>query len=424
MLASQLKESIRRGELDKAFASIYADPLAQRARYGELLNEFLGRYGDRETVLFTSPGRTEISGNHTDHNHGKVLAASIDLDIIAAASPTDDDIIRVKSAGYNEDKVSTMQAQKNCRPGSSAALIAGMCDAFRKNGLQTGGFVACTSSSVPSGSGLSSSAAFEVLCGRILSELYNNGNVSPMQLARCGQYAENVFFGKPCGLMDQAACACGGFLYIDFKDPERPETEKLDFDPARMNYRLCILKTGGSHEDLTPDYAAVPREMRKVASLLGKDVLRDCDETEFYRQIASLRTKAGDRAVLRALHFFAENGRVERQRQALRDGDGKTFFELVAASGSSSFKYLQNVFSPKQIQEQGVSLALALCERQGAVCRVHGGGFAGTVQAYVPTERTDAFVSSLESVFGKGSCMLLQIRRYGVSTIDANGVHE
>lgn len=426
MLASELKTAVSRGDLDETFVSLYGGTQTPRTRYADLIATFLNRYGDREVTLFSTPGRTEVSGNHTDHNHGKVLAASVNIDIIAVAARTDDHTVRIKSAGYREDIVDTSSVSDASafRHGTSSAIIAGVCDAFRKNGYAVGGFVACTASDVLSGSGLSSSAAFEVLCGRILSELYNNGSVPPMRLAQFGQYAENVFFGKPCGLMDQAACACGGFLYIDFQDPKAPVTEKLAFDPEAHGYRLCILNTGGSHEDLTPDYAAVPKEMHAVAALLGKKTLRDCGEAEFLSSLPKLRAEAGDRAVLRALHFFAENKRVERQRQALKDGDGETFFGLVAASGNSSFKYLQNVFSPKQVGEQGVSLALALCEQNGAVCRVHGGGFAGTVQAYIPAAQTEAFVKSLEAVFGKGSCMLLQIRPYGASAVGPDGVRE
>ena len=274
------------------------------------------------------------------------------------------------------------------------------------------------------GSGLSSSAAFEVLCGKILSVLYNGDSVPAMKLAQAGQYAENVFFGKPCGLMDQAACACGGFLYIDFGDAAHPVTEKLTFDPEQEGYTFCIVNTHGNHADLTDDYAAIPAEMRAVAAFLGKRVLRECEESEFVSRLSEARSAVGDRAVLRALHFFAENRRVEQQREALKAGDSERFFRQVTASGKSSFMFLQNVYAPHNPAEQGLSLALAVSERFGAVCRVHGGGFAGTIQAYVPTESAPAYREAIDGIFGEGACMLLRIRPFGAVTLSPDGIRE
>ena len=425
MLATELESAVSGGSLDTAFSALYRDPAQARKRWTNLLRTFRERYGDREVLLVSVPGRTEISGNHTDYNNGCVLAASVDLDVIAVAAKTDEPVVRIKSEGFDEDVVDISDPNPEAvRKGTSASLIAGVCDAFRREGLAFGGSVACTTSGVLPGSGLSSSAAFEVLCGKLLSELYNGGKVPAMQLAKAGQYAENLFFGKPCGLMDQAACACGGFLYIDFADPANPVTEKLSFDPEREGYTFCIVNTGGSHVDLTADYAAVPAEMRAVAAALGKRVLRECDETALLSRLPAVRASVGDRAVLRALHFFAENRRVGLQRDALKNGDGKTFFRLVTESGRSSFMYLQNVYAPGNPAEQGISLALALSERFGAVCRVHGGGFAGTIQAYVPTELAHAYRETVEGVFGAGSCMLLRVRPFGAVAVTAAGVRE
>ena len=425
MLTSAIKAAVQNGAFDNTFTSLYGDTVRPRARYTKLLDEFLDLYGDRESVLISVPGRTEISGNHTDHNNGCVLAASVDIDIISVASATDDNIIRLKSEGYPEDTIDVSAPDpRKVRKGSSSALVAGICDAFAQKGYAYGGFVAVTTSDVLTGSGLSSSAAFEVMCARVQSELYNGGNVPPMQLAIAGQYAENVYFGKPCGLMDQAACACGGFLFIDFADPKSPVTEKLSLDPEKFGYTFCIVNTGGSHVDLTDDYAAVPKEMHACAALMGKKVLRECDETEFLSRIGYMRANVGDRAILRALHYFAENKRVLAQRDALKKGDADTFFANVTASGKSSFEYLQNVYSNRNVAEQGISLALAISERFDAVCRVHGGGFAGTIQAYVPAQKASAYRDAIGAIFGKNACMFLRIRPYGASAVSAEGVKE
>ena len=423
MLATQLEAAVDRGAFDTAFSALYRDVPRAKARWTTLLQTFRAQYGDREAVLLSVPGRTEISGNHTDHNKGCVLAASVDVDIIAVAAKTEGSEVRVKSEGRLEDVIDCAATDpEKVRKGCSAALITGVCDAFRREGLSYGGFVACTTSHVLPGSGLSSSAAFEVLCGKILSVLYNGDTVPAMKLAQAGQYAENVFFGKPCGLMDQAACACGGFLYIDFADPATPVTEQLSFDPEKEGYTFCIVNTGGSHADLTGDYASIPAEMRSVAAFLGKQVLRECDEEDFVSRLSDVRTAVGDRAALRALHFFAENRRVENQRRALKAGNGKEFFRLVTESGLSSFRFLQNVYAPHNPQEQGISLALAVSERFGAVCRVHGGGFAGTVQAYVPTETAEAYREAMDGIFGKGACMLLRVRPVGATALSPDGV--
>ena len=425
MLVSQWKQSFENGQMDATLAALYPSPAPQKGRYLQLLDEFLALYGDLDADLFSVPGRTEISGNHTDHNKGKVLAASVDLDIIAVASKTDDRIIRVKSARYPEDVVDCDKLNPDTvRKGSSTAILQGMCEAFDRKGYAFGGFRACTTSSVVSGSGLSSSAAFEIMCGRILSEFYNGGSVPAMELAKAGKYAENVYFGKPCGLMDQAACACGGFLFIDFKDPESPVTEKIQWNPEQAGYAFFIVNTGGSHSDLTDDYAAVPKEMHACAALMGKKSLRECDEKEFLSRIGYMRGVIGDRAILRSLHFFEENKRVDAQKEALERKDTDAFLRLVTESGRSSFMFLQNVYAPKSPAEQGISLALALSEQYNAVCRVHGGGFAGTIQAYVPFEQADRYRAGLNAVFGEGAAMLLHIRPYGSAVLDPDGIRE
>ncbi|MBO5701986.1 MAG: galactokinase [Clostridia bacterium] len=426
MNARTLKENILSGALDVRFAKLYGSDEAvlsfQRARYSALIGEFATRYGDeREVALFSVPGRSELSGNHTDHNHGCVIAGSIDLDIIAVAAKNEDSTVRIKSEGFPEDVVdiNVFNTPDEARFGKSDALIAGVADGMRARGYAVGGYDACTTSNVLKGSGLSSSAAFENMVGLIISHFYNSGEVDFVTLAQISQYSENKFFGKPCGLMDQVACAAGGIVSIDFADTSAPIVEKVDFDMTGAGYSLCIVNTGGNHADLTPDYAAVPAEMKAVAAELGATVLRETNKEELMKNIAALRGKVGDRAILRALHFFAENDRVAEQKSALKSGDLAKYFSGVLASGRSSYCYLQNVYTTANVAEQGISLALNLCESylskldKPTAWRVHGGGFAGTVQAYVPMEDAEGFVKLLESVFGEGSCYLLKIRLSG-----------
>ena len=352
-----------------------------------------------------------------------VLAGSVNLDVIAVAAPNTDGKIRIKSEGFDMDTIDISDLEaKASENGRAAALIRGVCSRFREMGCELSGFNAYTTSNVMKGSGLSSSAAFEVMIGTILNRFYNGGSVGAVEIAKCGQYAENVFFGKPCGLMDQAACSVGGFAYMDFEDPENVKIERLSLSLG--DYVLCIINTGGNHADLTGDYASVPEEMKSVAARFGKEYLREVDPDEFYSGIASLRSVCGDRAVLRASHFFAENERVEKQRARIKAGDLEGFLRLVSESGDSSFKQLQNIYTTKNVSEQGLSLALSVCERLGAVCRVHGGGFAGTVQAYVKRDRAKRFGKELSAVFGEGSCMFLSIRPFGAVTVEADRIIE
>ena len=426
MNTTQMKAHIASGGIDARLTYIYGEAAvaAQKARYSAAIDEFAAIYGaDREITLYSVAGRSELSGNHTDHNHGCVVAASIDLDIIAVASAREDSVIRIKSEGFPEDVVdfNAYTTPDEAKFGSSASIIAGMCAGFLKDGYAIGGFDAYTTSNVLKGSGLSSSAAFEDMVGNILSHLYNDGKVDNVEIAKLAQYSENVFFGKPCGLMDQVACAVGGIVAIDFNDPKAPIIDKVPFDISAAGYNLCIVNTGGNHADLTDDYASVPAEMKAVAAHFGKAVLREVDESGFVAEIPALREKLGDRAILRALHFFAENKRVASQKNALLSGDLDAFFSEVLASGKSSFCYLQNVYTAKNLSEQGLSLALCLAEQylasRGGAWRVHGGGFAGTIQAYVSMDEVEGFRALMDGVFGEGKCIVLRIRPEGAVKI-------
>ncbi len=399
---------------------LYRDLDAARARLSAAVRRFGEIYGeDRDVYLFSVPGRSEVSGNHTDHNHGKVLAAAIDRDIIAVASPTDNMQVRVQSEGYPEDVVSLADAENpDAYPNySSLALVAGTAGGFLRRGYKIGGFDAYTTTEVLKGSGISSSAAFEVMIGNIMSHLYNDGRIPNEELAKIAQYAENAYFGKPCGLMDQMACAVGGFVAIDFADPKNPVIEPIAFSLLDAGYSLCICNTGGNHADLNEDYASVPAEMRAVAAYFGRDVLRGITEKELIENAPVLRRACGDRALLRALHFVRENDRVTQQAAALARGDIAAFFDGVLASGRSSFCYLQNVYTTKNVSEQGLSMALAITDGilagRGCAYRVHGGGFAGTIQVFLKNELCDEYVSVMDSVFGKGSAMLLSVRPRG-----------
>ena len=372
-------------------------------------------FGTAAQAVFSTSGRTELGGNHTDHNLGKVLAGSINLDTIAAVHTVSGNTVSFASEGYPAISVdiSDLDVHEDLF-GTTEALIRGVAAAMAKRGGKTGGFCANVSSSVFKGSGLSSSAAVEVLVGTIFNSLFNDDRFSTTELAIMGQEAENIHFGKPSGLMDQVACANGGIVGIDFKDPAKPVITPIEIDFADFGYNLVITTTGGNHADLTADYASIPSEMRTVARYFGKKALRDVDPQQFLSQIGDLRKTVGnDRAVLRASHYFQENYRVDCMISALRDRDFGRYLSLVRSSGDSSFRYLQNIYSPKAAGEQGISLALAMTEmflkNEGAF-RVQGGGFAGTIEAYIPLEKTGAYFSHMETLFGKGCCTILAIR--------------
>ena len=366
---------------------------------------------------FSAPGRTEIGGNHTDHQRGRVLAGAVNLDTVAAVKCNGTDIIRIQSKGYpmsivNITELTPVESEINSTP----ALIRGVVARFVEMGCKVEGFDAYCESTVLPGSGLSSSAAFEVLIGTIVNHLFFDGKVSQPEIAMIGQYAENVFFGKPCGLMDQTASAVGNLVTIDFFEAGKPVIEPVDFDFGACGHALCIIDSGADHADLTDEYAAVPGEMKAVAAFLGKEVLTEIDEAAFYAAIPEIRKACGDRAVMRAIHFYQENARVPQQVAALREGNFDKFLSLVKQSGYSSYMYLQNVIPAGYKAHQDVAVALALCEHylegRGAY-RVHGGGFAGTVQAFVPNDILDGFVAGIDSALGKGACHVLSIRPQG-----------
>ncbi|MBQ1208673.1 MAG: galactokinase [Lachnospiraceae bacterium] len=371
----------------------------------------------RELMYFSAPGRTEIGGNHTDHQQGRVLAAAVNLDMLAAVAFNDDGVIRMQSEGFRLCEVALKDLSVEERLyGTTLSLIRGMAAELQKRGAKLRGFDAYVISDVLRGSGLSSSAAYEVLVGTIINELMNEGKANAVEIAQIGQIAENVYFGKPCGLMDQMASSVGNLVTIDFADKANPVVEKIDFDFSTSGYTLCIIDSGADHADLTDEYAAVPGELKKVCAVFGKSVLREIPEEEFMKRIPEVRKAAGDRAVMRAFHVYADNQRVVKQCEALKNNDFDTFLTLVRQSGESSWMYLQNVIPAGYKEHQEMALALALCGKllngQGAY-RVHGGGFAGTIQAFVPNRMVDEFVEGMEAVLGEGSCHCLSIRAEG-----------
>lgn len=403
---------------------------AQRQRYEQAIDSFKKYYGGlgEDFRLFSAPGRTEVGGNHTDHNHGKVLAASVNLDVIAVVEPLDIPKVLLKSEGFDESVIDIGDLTvKDSEKNTADALIRGVAAGFKKHGYNIGGFKAYTTTSVLKGSGLSSSAAFEVLVGNIFNSLYNKSVVNPIKIAQIAQYAENEYFGKPSGLMDQMASSVGGFVSIDFKDIESPIIDKIELDFASFDHALCIVDTKGSHADLTPDYAAIPEEMKAIAGNFSVDYLRQLCRADIMLNIKMLREEYGDRAVLRAFHFFDENYRVDKLVHALKNGDFPAFLDSIRESGNSSYKYLQNVFSVNDYKNQGLGIGLNVAEnvlgRKGA-CRVHGGGFAGTIQAFVPMDLLKEFKMDLEKVFGGGSCHVLGIRRVGGCEVDKNSIKE
>lgn len=400
---------------------------AQKERYAAIEKGFAETFGKKDGVrFFSAPGRTEVGGNHTDHNHGRVLAAAVNLDVVGCAAKTENNLVSLKSAEYpGMDQVDlTDLAPKKEEEGKSVALLKGICAKCLEMGYQVGGFDCYTMTRVLKGSGLSSSAAFEVLVVTVISHLFNDGAIDPVTAAIIAQYAENVYFGKPSGLLDQMASSVGGFTSIDFKDPAKPVINKVNFDFASCGHVLCVVDTGGNHANLTGEYAAIPGEMKAVAAFFGKEFLRDVPEEDFYASMAEIREKAGDRAVLRAMHFYDDDRLAAKEAEALQAGDFESFRHMILSSGRSSFTKLQNVFATVSPNEQGLSLALALTERilgdQGA-WRVHGGGFAGTIQAFVPVSQLERYREEIEKVFGKGSCYVLSIRPAGGTEVLCEG---
>mgnify|MGYP003308126454 CR=1 FL=1 len=378
---------------------------------------FAAVFGGKPERYFSAPGRTEISGNHTDHQRGRVLAAAVNLDTQAAVRLNGTDIIRIQSQGYPLCEVDlTVLVPQASEVNGTASLIRGVAARFAELGCKVQGFDAYCESTVLPGSGLSSSAAYEVLIGTILNHLFFDGRVSAPEIAMIGQYAENVFFGKPCGLMDQTASSVGGLVTIDFFEKDNPNIRSVNFDFSACGHVLCIIDSRASHADLTDEYAAIPGELKAICAHFGKDVLTQIDQADFYAAIPALREKCGDRAVMRAIHFYQENDRVPQQVAALEAGDFDRFLALVKESGFSSFMYLQNVIPAGRTRNQEMAIALGLCEhylRDRGAYRVHGGGFAGTVQAFVPFDLLDSFRAGIDAVLGEGACHVLSIRSQG-----------
>lgn len=417
---SEYIQEIQRGIYDERLREIYVDEKLlsyQKQRYQDALIKFQELFGEKEVSVYSAPGRTEVSGNHTDHQHGHVLAASINLDMVGVVAGIGEKIVRLVSGDApliecDLGQLTPVEEEK----GSTAALIRGVAAGLVQRGYQVGGFEAYVISDVLMGAGMSSSAAFESLIGTIFSGLYNDMQVSSADIAKIGQYAENIYFGKPCGLMDQMACSVGGLVYIDFANVQHPLVKQIPADFEGYRYSLCIVDTKGSHADLTEDYAAIPMEMKAVAAYFGKEFLRDVKEEDFFSNITNLREKTGDRAVLRALHFYTEQGRVSKAVKALEEDDFDSFLSEIRESGASSEKYLQNIYSLKEPQAQSLTVALAVSTyylKDNGVCRVHGGGFAGTIQAFVKNEAVDEYKNAIEAIFGKDACHVLKIRPYG-----------
>lgn len=418
-----VRNKITSGAFDERLARLYgADTEKARARFLHITHLFEEKFGDKEDIrFFSAPGRTEVCGNHTDHNHGQVLAAAINLDAVACAVKTDDHFIRVYSENYPGDIVDINILEPQMKEvEKSASLVRGVAARFKELGYNIGGIDCVTVNNVLKGSGMSSSASFEVLVGTMLNYLYNDGKISPVEIAQIAQFAENKFFGKPCGLMDQMACSVGSFVQIDFCDPGNPVITPVEFDFASCGHSLCIVDTRADHADLTDDYAAIRREMEAVAGYFGKSCLREITEADVLSNVAGIKEKLGERPLLRAIHFFEDNKRVEKEAEALRNGDFDTFKAMTIASGYSSYMYNQNVFSSSNPLSQPVSLALAISElilKGKGAWRVHGGGFAGTIQAFVPNELLNEYKESLEAVFGEGACYVLAIRPFGGTEI-------
>lgn len=417
----KFKSELKSGQYSDILTYIYrtVDTQKYADRYIEVIEEFEKTFGKTEEIsLFSAPGRTEIGGNHTDHQHGCVLAASVNLDVIAAARPNGTNQVRIQSRNYKMDIIDLDDLEVHEEQFDKAiALIRGVLKKFVDLGYPVQGFDAYTISNVLKGSGLSSSAAFEVLVGTIINGLFCNNEVKPVDIAKFGQYAENVYFGKPSGLMDQMASSVGSVVAIDFESTENPKIEKVDMNLQKYGHTLCIIDSGADHADLTDEYAAIPSDMKEIAGFFGKQYLREVDEREFKDNIKSIREKLNnDRAVLRAIHFFNDNKYAQQEVEALKSNDFDYFLKLNRLSGRSSYMYLQNIFAASMPKSQAVSLTLALCDEilgERGSYRVHGGGFAGTVQAFVPNDMLEEFKTKIENVLGEGMCHVLSIRPVG-----------
>ena len=426
MKANELVSKLSTEGAKKYFEKLYGNkPEAisfQISRYQNLIQRFTNQFSAFENLsLFTTPGRTEVGGNHTDHNAGRVLAAAVDLDIVAVASPSGDNQIIVHSEGYPEICINIQELEaRNDEKYSSAALVRGVCARLQEIGYKIGGFRSSIDGRVPKGSGLSSSAAFEVMMVTILNQFYNNGVIDNTLNAQIAQYAENEYFGKPCGLMDQTTCAYGGLVFIDFKDFAKPVIEKINYDFSQEGYTILIIDTGGDHADLNDDYEALENEMKSVARRLGGSVMREFTDIQVIENLKQLRTQVSDRAILRALHFYNDDHRVVKQVEALKANRIANFLELIKESGESSWMLCQNCYSSKHVEMQGISIALAVTSqllKEGA-WRVHGGGFAGTIQVFIPSNQLDTYLLPIRKIFGDQACHEIFIRSIGTTRIN------
>ncbi len=416
-----VRGSLEQGSLDQRIKEIYVDEQRvpyNRERYIRAIDRFTELFpSEKEIEIYSAPGRSEVCGNHTDHQNGMVLATSINLDAIAIVAKAEEPVIRLVSGDFPMEEVDVADlSMKEEEQSTTTALIRGVAAGMKERGHKVGGFTAYITSDVLMGAGMSSSAAFESLIGTILSGLYNDMKVSSIEIAQIGQYAENIYFGKPCGLMDQMACSVGGMIFIDFQEKEHPEVRQVHTDFEKAGLSLCIVDTKGSHADLTPDYAAVPAEMNQVAQALGREHLREVPRETFFKELPKLWKETSGRAVLRAIHFYEEEERVLRGVKSLEESDYPGFLSVIKASGDSSAKYLQNIYSPKDVDSQNVTVALAVSESilgENGVCRVHGGGFAGTIQAFVKNEAVAAYKEQIEAIYGDDSCHVLKVRLQG-----------
>ncbi len=421
MKGKEVLQKLETAEAKKLMTTLYGEAAAEEntERYRHVVKGFEETYGEGDILLFSSPGRTEISGNHTDHNRGKVLAGSINLDCVGAAAKNGTDTIRILSETFDQNFTIDL---KNLALSESKAgtidLTKGLLQGFVEKGYQIGGFDAYITSNVISAAGVSSSASYEMLICSMLNTFFNEGKMDVVAYAHIGKYAENVYWDKASGLLDQMACAVGGLITIDFKNPEKPAVEKIDFDFGAQNHSLVIVNTGKGHADLSADYSSVPNEMKKVAEFFGKEVCAEITEADVLNNLAKVRAYAGDRSVMRALHFFEENKKVEQEVKALKENDFDSFLEGITASGNSSWKWLQNVYTTADVQEQGISIALALtelflAEKKRGACRIHGGGFAGVIMCMLPNDLVDEYVEYIEGAIGKGNAYRMSIRPYG-----------
>ena len=428
MNCKELQEYISAGKLDDKLKELYVDDSLlgeQKKRYLACVASFEKTFGaDGSIGIYSAPGRSEVCGNHTDHQHGMCVAASINLDVVAVARPSSDGVVNVLSEGYDMLTVDSAELKySQAEQSSTKALIKGVLKGMKEEGFEVGGFDCYLTSNVIVGAGLSSSAAFENALGTVVNHLYNGGKINAIDTAKASKFAENVYFGKPCGLLDQMASSVGGLIQIDFKDVENPLVKKIDVDFSAFGYSLCIVDVHASHADLTPDYAAIPQEMKSVAEFFGQTHLRNVNPEDFYANLAKVRAACSDRALLRAYHFFEEEENVQNLVKKLEQKDFPGFLHFVKASGNSSYKFLQNIYSLKNQENQSVSIALAFSQKyletqkgskdSKGVCRVHGGGFAGTIQAFVKDQYVSEYKHNIEGIFGEDSCHVLKVRQSG-----------